>query len=132
MSFKCQRHDVLLIIIIDISFHQNVSLTDVTVSDNLTSHHLPIIFQILDHVTACCHLTRAEKFRDWELFQSLAFKLISPSTKTNSCEEVKANLDFRSSIASAYRMSIRKINLSDLHIDVPGLDRLPNHKHKLR
>jgi hypothetical protein len=35
---------------VDIVVHQNVRLSDVTVSDILDSDHLPIVFYILDHV----------------------------------------------------------------------------------
>jgi hypothetical protein len=35
---------------LDIVVHQNVRLSEVTVSDTLDSDHPPIIFHILDHV----------------------------------------------------------------------------------
>jgi hypothetical protein len=36
--------------ILDIVVHQNIRLSDVTVSDILHSDHLPIIFYLLEHV----------------------------------------------------------------------------------
>jgi endonuclease/exonuclease/phosphatase family metal-dependent hydrolase len=35
---------------LDIVVHQNIRLSDVTVSDTLDSDHLPIVFHILDHI----------------------------------------------------------------------------------
>jgi hypothetical protein len=37
-------------VILDIVVHQNIGLSNVTVSNILDSDHLPIIFHILDHV----------------------------------------------------------------------------------
>jgi hypothetical protein len=36
--------------ILDIVVHQNIRLSDVTVSDILDSDHMPIIFYLLEHV----------------------------------------------------------------------------------
>jgi hypothetical protein len=40
--------------------------------------------------------------------------------------------DFTASIASAYRLSTRKVTLSDINTDLPGLDRLLKLKRRLR
>jgi hypothetical protein len=63
----------------------------------------------------------------------LASELISPRIQTNSKEEVdKAVLDFTAFVVSAYRLSTRKITLSDLNFDLPGPESLLKHKHTLR
>jgi len=36
--------------VLDIVVHQNVRLSEITVSDTLDSDHLPIIFHIMEHV----------------------------------------------------------------------------------
>jgi hypothetical protein len=56
---------------LDIVVHQNVRVSDVTVSDILDSGHLPIIFHILDHVKIRNLPEPIEKFPDWDRFQSL-------------------------------------------------------------
>jgi hypothetical protein len=73
-----------------------------------------------------------DKFTDWERFQSLASELISPTIQINSAEEAKkVTRDFPASTASAYRLS-SKITLSDLNMDLPGLENLVKHKGRLR
>jgi hypothetical protein len=47
-------------------------------------------------------------------------------------EADKAVRDFTASIASAYRLSTRKITLFDTNNDLPGLERLLKHKQRLR
>jgi hypothetical protein len=67
--------------VLDIAIHQNVRLSEVTVSETLDSYHLPIIFHILNHVKTRNPLAQVEKFTDWDRFQSLTSKLISPKLK---------------------------------------------------
>jgi hypothetical protein len=80
------------------------------------------------------YITRSAKvFTDWERFQSLASELISPRIQINLGEEAdKAACDFIASVASAYRLSTRKITLSDLNNDLPGLESLLKYKRRLR
>jgi hypothetical protein len=51
---QCPTHDIPegSDDILDIVVHQNVQLSDIIVSDVLDSDHLPIVFHILDHVSA--------------------------------------------------------------------------------
>jgi hypothetical protein len=49
--------------ILDVVVHLNIRVSDVTVYDILDSDHLPIIFQILDHIKVTNLLEPAEKFR---------------------------------------------------------------------
>jgi hypothetical protein len=66
-----------------------------------------------------------KKFTDWDRFQSLASKFISPKVEINSGVEAdRAAGDFTASIASAYRLSTNKITLLDTNNDLPSLDRL--------
>jgi hypothetical protein len=117
--------------VLDIVVHKNIRLSNVIVSDILDSDHLPVLFHILDHVRLQSFLAPTEKFTDWERFQSLASKLISPRIKINSgVEGDKAARTFTASIASAYRLSTSKITFSDLNSDLPGLDRLLKCKKK--
>jgi hypothetical protein len=90
----------------------------------LDSDHLPIIFHILNHVKIRNISEPIEKFTDWDRFQSLPSELISPRIEINSRVEA--------SIASAYRLVISKITLSDINNDIPGLDRLLKLKRRLR
>jgi hypothetical protein len=70
---------------------------------------------------------------DWEQFQSLASELISPIIQINSEEEPnKATCEFTASIASTYRLSTRKITLTELNNDLPSLERQLKHKRELR
>jgi hypothetical protein len=50
----------------------------------------------------------------------------------SSTDADKAACDFAASIASAYRLSTRKITISDRNCDMPGIDRLLEHKKRLR
>jgi hypothetical protein len=70
--------------VLDIVVHKNIRLSNVIVSDILDSDHLPIIFQILDHVRTKNVSAPLEKFTDWERFLILASNLISPRIKINS------------------------------------------------
>jgi hypothetical protein len=58
--------------------HRKVRLSDVTVSDALYQNHVPILFHILDHVSARNILVPVEIHTDSEQFRSLASDLISP------------------------------------------------------
>jgi hypothetical protein len=64
--------------VLDILVNQNVIMSDLIVSDVLDSHHLPIIFHILDHVKIRNLSEHIEKFTDWDWLQSLASELIPP------------------------------------------------------
>jgi hypothetical protein len=70
---------------------------------------------------------------NWERLQILASDLISPIIEINSrIEADKAASDFTASVASVYRLSTSGVTLSDLHNNLPGLDRLLNYKRGLR
>jgi hypothetical protein len=87
----------------------------------LDSDHLPITFNILDHVKIRNLSEPIEKFTDWDRLQSLASELISPRIEINSrVEAVKAACDFTASIASAYRLATIKVTLSDINNDIAG------------
>jgi hypothetical protein len=119
--------------VLDIVVHQNITVSDVIVSDILDTDHLPIVFHILDHVKIRNLSEPVKKFTDWERFQSLPSELISPRIEINTGVEVdKAARVFTASIASAYRLSTCKVTLSDINNDIPGLDRLLKHKWRLR
>jgi hypothetical protein len=113
--------------------HRNVRLSDVTVSDILDSDHLPILFHILDHASARDVLTPAEIHTGRERFRSLASDLISPRSQIDTADDAKrAACNFAASTASAYRLSTRKITLSELNNELPELDRLLKFKWRLR
>jgi hypothetical protein len=57
--------------------HKNARLSEVIVSDILDSDHLPIVFQLLDHITTRNVSNPVDKFRDWERLESLASELAS-------------------------------------------------------
>jgi hypothetical protein len=117
---------------LDIVVHKNIRLSIVIVSDILDSDHLSIIFHVLDHIRTQNTSAPLEKFTDWERFQSLASNLISPRIEINSGVEADvAARAFTASIASAYRLSPRKITLTDLNSDLPGLDRLLKYKKRI-
>jgi hypothetical protein len=117
---------------LDIVVHQNIGVSDVTVSDILDWDHLPIVFHTQDHVKIRNLSETIEKFTDWERFQSLTSELLSPRVEIISGVEAdKVALDFTASIASAFRLSTSKVTLSDIN-DIPGLDRLLKHKQRLR
>jgi hypothetical protein len=98
--------------VLDIEVHQNITVSDVIVSDILDSDHLPIIFHILDHVKISNLSDPIEKFTDWERFQSLASEIISPEIEiTSEVKADKAARDFTASVSSAYRLSTSKITL---------------------
>jgi hypothetical protein len=119
--------------VLDTVVHQNVHLSEVTLSDVLDLDHLPIVFHIMDHVTIRNLSDPVEKFTDWERFQSLASDLVSPRIQINSGVEAdKAARDFIAPIASAYRLATSKVTLSDMNSGLPGLDRLLKHKQSLR
>jgi hypothetical protein len=118
---------------LDIVIHQNVRLSEVIVSDVLDSDHLPILFHILDHDTTRNLSKPIELFTVLDRFQSFESDLVSPRIKINSGVEAdNAARDFTATIASAYRLSIYKVILSDLNSDLPSLDLLLKHKQKLR
>jgi hypothetical protein len=79
--------------ILDIVVRKNIRISNVIVYDILGSDHLPIVFNILDHI-------RTSKVTDWERFH-----LISPTIEINSGVETdKAARAFTSAVASAYRL----------------------------
>jgi hypothetical protein len=91
------------------------------------------MFSILDPVRMRKALDPAEKLTEWELFQSLAFELISPNIQINSSNEGdKAARDFAASIASVYRLSTRKTTILDRKYEILRLNHLLKHKRKLR
>jgi hypothetical protein len=119
--------------VLDIVVHKNIRVSDVIVSDYLDSDHLPILFHILDHAKVRNLSEPIEKFTDWDRFQSLASELISPQIKIQSVVEAdKEASDFTASVVSAYRVSTRKVTLSDINNDFPGLHHLLKHKQRLR
>jgi hypothetical protein len=113
--------------VLEIVVHENV-----TVSDNLDSEHLLIVFPL----AGSYYMNLSDliyKFIDWEWFQSLSSELISPRIQINSEEEAnKVACDFIASIASAYRLLTSKITLSDINKDIPGLESLLKHKRRYR
>jgi hypothetical protein len=70
--------------VLDIVVHQNIRVSDVIVYYILNSDHLPLVFHILDQVKIRNLSDPDEKFTDWDRFQSLASKLISPKTEIKS------------------------------------------------
>jgi hypothetical protein len=91
--------------VLDIVVHKDVWLSEVRVLDIMDSDPLPIMFCILDHITARKILDPVEKFTDWEKFQRLTSALVSPRVEINSCIEAdRAGRDFAALIASAYRL----------------------------
>jgi hypothetical protein len=67
--------------------HKNVRHSEVTVSDILDSDHKPIVFHLLDHVRTRNISEPVDKLTDWERFQSLSSKLVSPTLQMNSQKE---------------------------------------------
>jgi hypothetical protein len=119
--------------VLDSVVHKNIRLSNVNVSDNLNSHHLPTLYQILDHVKTKNVSAPLEKITDCERFQTIASNLISPRLEINSgLEADKATRDFTASITSAYRLATSKITLTDLNSDIPGLDRLLKYRKRMR
>jgi hypothetical protein len=59
--------------------HQHVRLSEVTVTDILSSDHPPVRFSILHRVRTREASDPVEMLTDWELFESLASELISPN-----------------------------------------------------
>jgi hypothetical protein len=99
----------------------------------LDSHHLPIFFHILDHVSDGDISARVETRTDWEWFQRLAPDLIPPLIQIDTVEEAeKAARIFTASIASAYSLSTRKLTLSDLNNALSDLDHFLQLKRRLR
>jgi hypothetical protein len=113
--------------------HKNIRMSHGTLSNILDSDNLPTVFHILDHFNIKNLSEPIKKFTDWDRAQSLASELISSKVEINSSVEAdKAARDFTASIASARRLSTRKITLLDINNDLPRLDRLLKHKHRLR
>jgi hypothetical protein len=68
-------------------------------------------------------LNVAEKFTDWEWFQSLVSELIFLRIQINCGEEAdKVAYDFTAYITLAYRLSTCKLTLLDLNNDLFDLD----------
>jgi hypothetical protein len=109
---------------LDIVVHQNIRVSDATVSDILD---VPILFHILGYMKIRNLSEPVEKLTDLDRFQSLVSELIS-SRINSGVEADKSGRDFTASIASAYRLSTSKITLSDIKNHLPGLDRLLNYK----
>lgn len=74
--------------------------------------HLPF-WIMLGLVTSCA----VETLADLERFQSLASD-ISPRIQTDSSEADKAAREFTVSIAEAFRLSTRKLTISDRNCDL--------------
>jgi hypothetical protein len=90
--------------------HQNVGLSEDTVSDILDSDHLPIIFHILDQVRTQNLSDLIKKFTDMEQFQSLASDLVPPGIQFNlGVEANKVAHDFTDSVDLEYRLSTSKV-----------------------
>jgi hypothetical protein len=70
--------------VLDIVVHKNIRISNVTVSDNLDSDHLPIVFHFLDLVRTIEDSEALEKFTDWEQFQNLTSNLISPNVSIST------------------------------------------------
>jgi hypothetical protein len=91
------------------------------------------MFCILDGVKARKFLDPVEKFTDWERFQSLASALVSPRVEINSYKEAdKAGRTFAATIASAYKLSTKTTTIADHSRSPSGLERLLEHKNRLR
>jgi len=118
--------------VLDIVAHRNVRLSDITVSDILDSDHVPVLFHILDYVSARNILAPVEIHTDWELFRSVASDLISPRIQIDTADDTeRAACNFAASVASTYRLSSRKITLSELNNELPEIDRLLQVKRRL-
>jgi hypothetical protein len=63
---------------------EETNIKIVSVSDNLNSDHVPIVFHILHLVITYKLLEPFEQFTDWRRFRSLVSNLISPRTEINS------------------------------------------------
>jgi hypothetical protein len=102
--------------VLDTVVHRNVRFSDVTVCDILDSDHLPILFHILDHVSSRDILAPVGSHTDWERFRGLVSDLISPRIQIDTANEAdRAAYNFEATTASAYRLSKRKITLSELN-----------------
>jgi hypothetical protein len=89
----------------------------------LDSDYLPNLFQIM--VDTRDISAPVETHTDWKRFRSLASDLTSPRMEIGTAEEAeRAACNFAASVASAYRLSTRKITLSELNNELQGLDRL--------
>jgi len=108
--------------VLDVVVHRNVRLSDVTVSEILESDHLPILFHILDHVSARDILDPVENHTDWERFGGLVFDLISTRIKIDTADDAdRAACNFAASTASAYRPSRCKFILPEMN-ELPEVD----------
>jgi hypothetical protein len=97
------------------------------------THHLLIIFHLLDHIRSRNLSDAVYKFTDLEGFQRFATKLISTKIQIYSEEEAERSArDLTASIASVYRIATSKITLSDINKDMTGLEKLLKHKRRLR
>jgi len=118
--------------ILDIVIHQNVRLSEITVSDVLDSDCLPIFFNILVHISAREISPRVETLTDWERFRSLASDLIQLRPQLDTVEAEEAVSTFIASVASAYRLPTRKLTLSDPNSAPSDLDHFLHLKRRLR
>jgi hypothetical protein len=101
--------------VLDIVLHRNVCISEMNVLEILDSNHLPILFHMLDHVSARDISVPVEIHADWERFQSLASDLISSRIQIHTFDDAEAAAarNFVAFIASAYRLSTHKITLSE-------------------
>jgi hypothetical protein len=105
--------------VLDNVFGQNISLSDVIVSDIVDADQLLILLHIMDHEKFRKLSDHGEKFTDRDQFQSLAPEL--PSLRIEINKGVKADKsarDFTAYIASAFRMSSNGITLSDINSEI--------------
>jgi len=112
--------------------------TLLSVSNVLDSDHLPILFNILDHVSVWDISAPVETYTDWERFRSLAYDLISPRIQIDTAEEAEkaattfAATTFTATTALAYRLSTHTFTLSDLNNEQSGLDHFLYFSQRLR
>jgi hypothetical protein len=139
-QFEIQPHNVPLIITLAETVTcwilwstKNIRVSDVIVSDILDSDHLPIIFHILDYVKIRNLSDHIEEFTDWDRFQSLPSELTSQKIEIISGVEAdKAARNYKTSIASAYRLSTCMTTLLYLNNDLRGMHWLLRHTQRLR
>jgi hypothetical protein len=108
---------------LDTVIHQNIRVSDVTVSDILDLDHISAVFHILDHVKIKNLLEPTEESTDLDWFESLTSELISPRIEINMRVEAnKVAHNFPASVASAYMLLTSKVTLSDINSDLLSLD----------
>jgi hypothetical protein len=119
--------------VLDIVVYQSIRVSDVIVSDIMGSDHLTIVFHILVKLKLGISRNLLKNLQYWSGFKALPQnKFLLESKLTRGVEADKAARDFTAFNASACRLSTGKVTLSDIHNDLPWLDRLLKHKQKLR